>query len=416
MAMSKKRNGSTHVDEPSHTHPRRHEAPEVDEAEGVARPVNRIKDLACPDGTAPSSSSVAEAAMLDSAHHDLTRSRPSPGVDHGMAASSPRTMAALAMAAAAHAPKALIKKRPPRPTCVAYAPGKGAVTADDNGDVNLWDDKEKLVQLVGSHPSQVKATYVAVAQGHAFVSFYDGSVKVWDVSVANGPVVIDFANQHSANHECWVVAVSDDGKLAVSATNGGEIILWQVDLPNKKFTVLGTPFGYPDSDDGVAALAFVPPAAPNAAPTQFLSGHGDGTLVLWDITDPKAPAPDTPMAHGNSHQVNCIAVAAGGKTAVSASLDMTVRRWDLVTQKPAYDPPLQHDDFVWRVAVSPDGKTIASASQDGTVRVWDMTNTDGKVRKTIKQSSSMGVAFADNTHVFFTTEKLTKQVAYRTTT
>ena len=60
-----------------------------------------------------------------------------------------------------------------------------------------------------------------------------------------------------------------------------------------------------------------------------------------------------------------------------ASLDGTVRLWNITD--PAHPAPLgqpltDHTSDVFSVAFSPDGHTLASGSDDGTVRLWNLTD------------------------------------------
>jgi WD40 repeat protein len=64
-------------------------------------------------------------------------------------------------------------------------------------------------------------------------------------------------------------------------------------------------------------------------------------------------------------------VAPDGKWAVCASLDHTLKVWDLETGA-ALRTLEGHSDAVYGVAVTPDGKRAVSASEDRTLKVWDL--------------------------------------------
>ena len=71
---------------------------------------------------------------------------------------------------------------------------------------------------------------------------------------------------------------------------------------------------------------------------------------------------------------SAVAVSADGRTAVSGGDDGTVRVWDLAgTAAPRV--LTGHAGAVWAVAVSADGRTAVSGGGDGTVRVWDLAGT-----------------------------------------
>jgi GTPase SAR1 family protein len=95
-----------------------------------------------------------------------------------------------------------------------------------------------------------------------------------------------------------------------------------------------------------------------------VSAVGDGTLGVWDLTDPKGG-----ILRGHTDTVWGVAVTADGAWAVSASEDKTLRVWDLAARK-SLTTLRGHADAVWGAAVTADGIRVVSASEDRTLRVW----------------------------------------------
>ena len=285
---------------------------------------------------------------------------------------------------------------PVRPTSVAVDRDANlAVTTDDLKQVLLYNvagDEPGQIDTFQSHDR--KASYVDVAARKVFSASYDGKVFVSHLVGARKPPHRIFA-QHLQNGgqetEVWVVAASSDGSRAVSATNGGQILLWAPETnPIRVFPPLQ------DSNEPVGGLDFVGDGS-----THFLSSHAHGKVVLWDVTNPNLPGKQE-FSHGNSHLVNSVSASPDGKLFASGGLDMTVIVWELATGKRVLDQPIRHNDWVWRVAFSPDGTRVASASQDGTVKVWN-AKTGAEVAKfDVGDGGSMGVAWLDADFLIYT--------------
>ena len=147
----------------------------------------------------------------------------------------------------------------------------------------------------------------------------------------------------------------------------------------------------------------------------------DKTLKVWDLETGRALR----TMQGHSSQVNSVAVTADGKRAVSASADTTLKVWDLETGRElrtmksryykVWDPELRtmksHFSFPFNsvavtadtqrvalkytleasdpansVAVTADGKWAVSASADTTLKVWDLET--GREMLTLEGHSS----------------------------
>jgi WD40 repeat protein len=105
----------------------------------------------------------------------------------------------------------------------------------------------------------------------------------------------------------------------------------------------------------------------------------------WVSRDPRPPAlPVHPVClrtlEGHSNRVNSVALAADGRTAVSASSDSTLRVWNLVSGI-CVRTLRGHRKSVRAVALAADGRTLVSGSHDNTLRVWDLA--EGRCLRTL---------------------------------
>lgn len=94
---------------------------------------------------------------------------------------------------------------------------------------------------------------------------------------------------------------------------------------------------------------------------------------------------------GHSNYINSLAFSADGAWLVSASLDKTVRVWELETGQVS-KVLAGHTGSVNSVAISRDGKVIASGSTDKTVRLWDVAT--GNLLKTLENHHAIVFAVA----------------------
>jgi WD40 repeat protein len=177
-------------------------------------------------------------------------------------------------------------------------------------------------------------------------------------------------------HARWVtgVAVSADGKVAVSASRDHTLKIW--DLANGR--ELHTLRGHTGPAWGVAL---------NADATVAVSASDDQTLKVWDM----ASGRELRTLQGHIGGVRGVALSADGRVAVSASYDQTLKVWDVGSGRELHTLR-GHTGIVWGVAMSADGTVAASASMDHTLKVWHVAS--GEVLHTLQghTDSVRGVA------------------------
>jgi WD40 repeat protein len=201
---------------------------------------------------------------------------------------------------------------------------------------------------VTTYGSGVWAVAVSADGRRAISGGADGTVRVWDLE--SGELL-----NALTGHDSFVaaVAITADGRRAVSGGGDGTVRVWNLDS-GELLLVLA------DSVSEVRAVAV------SADGSRAVFG-GDGTVQVWNL-DPVEPLYS--LADHDS-QVNAVAVSGDGSRAVFGGSGGTVGRWDLNTGELLHDLA-GHHDLVTAVAVSADGSRAASGSEDGTVRVWDL--------------------------------------------
>ena len=152
-------------------------------------------------------------------------------------------------------------------------------------------------------------------------------------------------------------------------------ILWQ--LSHDEFATLK------EHEDPVRSVVF----SPNGK--MLASASLDRTIKLWDIGAKRILATLT----GHEGFVRSVAFSPDGKTLASASDDKTIKLWDTGTKQPIATLT-GHKSSVWLVAFSPDGKTLASASDDNTIKLWDTGAKQTVATLTGHESSVRSVAFS----------------------
>jgi WD40 repeat protein len=215
----------------------------------------------------------------------------------------------------------------------------GAVRATTNPDLQLLG-----VVLFGIGVSAKRIAQTA--RGN------DGTVRVWDLTRTAAPRTLHGRHPNGV----WAVALSADGRTAISGGPDGTVRVWDLTGTAAPRTLHGHPYGM-----GAVALS--------ADGRTAISGGGhDRTVRVWrmwesDLTGTAAPR----TLHGHPDGVWAVALSAHGRTAISGGDNGTVRVWDLTGT--AVPRELHHPGEVWGVALSGDGRTAISAGNNGTVRV-----------------------------------------------
>jgi WD40 repeat protein len=284
---------------------------------------------------------------------------------------------------------------------VAFFPDGGrAVSCGDDGQVRCWDltigCELWAFDCAADPPGWKRPRIVAVSPdgSRVLVAVYDSTVRVLDAKT--GQEVGRFTG-----HKALVdsVAISSDGKLAVSASNEWRaeaprdcsVRVWEVTTGKELFRIDGpeAPRKAVFSPDDRFVLSgwqrdVILSDAKTGKEVRRFKGHEGAVLCtafspdgrrglsagweknpvvrVWDI----GTGMEIAQLVGHTDKVQAVAFRADGRQALTASEDGSLRLWDVGTGK-----ELCHFSGRFQsAALSPDGKYALSCGKDGTVRLW----------------------------------------------
>ncbi len=271
-------------------------------------------------------------------------------------------------------------------TDVAFLPeGVSAVSSGLDGTIRLWDISQgRMQQVLYANRDEIFALAISQDGSKIASTEYKGQVRVLEIFEKNV--------KHLTGSLGWSadVAFSPDSNKVVSWSMDGDIWIWD----SRKGELAGTFKG--KKNKWGMALAWSPDGTCVAA--------GRIAITIWDVESKK----QIRTLEGHKDFIRDIVFSPDGKYLASASMDKTIRVWDMSTGKSLYT--LEPQGLViylksgpvtnpiglpmTTVAFSPDGKLLATGGADRVVRLWDSTT--GKVLKELKghRMSITAVAFS----------------------
>jgi len=206
-----------------------------------------------------------------------------------------------------------------------------------------------LLRVLAGHTDAVRAVAISPDGKWAVSASDDRTLKVWNLETGS-----ELQSLSGHTHHVVAVAISPDGKRAVSASWDMTLKVWNLATGRELHTLSG-------HATGVSTVAISPDGK------WAVSASSDKTLKVWNLETGR----ELQTLYGHAEVIQAVAISQDSKRAASASWDKTLKVWNLETGRELHTLS-GHTSIVAAVAISPDGKRAVSASVDKTLKVWNL--------------------------------------------
>jgi len=187
---------------------------------------------------------------------------------------------------------------------------------------------------------------------------YDARVALVEASAALDEAVMAPLGSAVAVGDALSVAVSAGGDLVATGNRDGTVVLWR-----PEGAMVGPPLA--GHVKAVTGLVFTPDG------TGLVSASVDGTVRLWDVRDPSA-IPVSAVLGETGVIVWSVDVAPDGTLVASAGEDGTIRLYDLASRSQLGQPVVDTDRDFLTVAFSADGSLLLAGNGRGEITGWSL--------------------------------------------
>ena len=200
-------------------------------------------------------------------------------------------------------------------------------------------------QLIGP-TGAVKAVQFSGASRRVVTIAADASLRVWDAT--SGALIHRIALQEGA-----ATALATQDTLAITGHSDGTLVLWDLDTGNRLAS-------FKRGTDALTAVAFAPEN------DHLVAASGDGSLVVWNR---KSPATPVQVSDARAGAVTTLVRVTARDAVAYALADKTIR----LTSSEGLAPIRSYRGngaLITALDSPDDGRALASAGADGQIRIW----------------------------------------------
>ncbi|HRI68765.1 MAG TPA: CHAT domain-containing protein [Polyangium sp.] len=306
---------------------------------------------------------------------------------------------------------------------VAMTPdGLRIISGSEDRTVRIWDvETGKVLHTCTGHTNSVFRVAVTPDGRLGLSASQDGTIRIWDLASGQTIHIVEKSATRASDAAYQIFAataiiVTPDGKFAVSASQEGLILLWDVAtwrLLRRLTGHTGPVWSVAVSrdarlvvsagEDGLvkswntttgACLHTFTGVGSNAASVALtndercvIAGFRNGLIQIWEV----ATGREVHSLRGHSACVFGIVTTSHFPHAISISRDNTIRVWDLTAPSVVRNDE-RHQAGVYDLTLLPGEKQFATVSLDTTIKLHDLTT--GQVVRTLQghEKSVMSIA------------------------
>ncbi|KIJ12155.1 hypothetical protein PAXINDRAFT_171303 [Paxillus involutus ATCC 200175] len=250
------------------------------------------------------------------------------------------------------------------------------VAGSEDKYIRVWNlETGEFLRTLSGHRGEVYALAFTSDSGTLLTASGDRTVRVWDATQFSAEVLEPSCRvlcptkleEKSSKLVFTSVSVDASGSFVAAGSLDGMIRVWDIRPASGKEDPVGVLQGH---TDGVYGIQFLP-SGMGSSVMSLVSASLDRTLKRWEILPDEKQFLCKKTLSGHTDAVLSASLLQVGREErlASSSRDGTVRLWDLKTGMP-YFMIQGHTNTVTSVDLSSDGTLLASGSGDHTVRIW----------------------------------------------